>query len=66
MNVIKKPIKKYKFQVPNLRNSDSVELDGIKEPLFLTSIPDNAETVVLRLRSENHLAVWRVGKSHHY
>lgn len=41
---MKKPIKKCKFQVPTLRNSDSVELDGIKEPLFLTRIPDNAET----------------------
>lgn len=34
------------MQIPGShpRNSDSVELDGIKEPLFLTSIPDNGET----------------------
>lgn len=42
--VIKQPIEKRKVQVPTLRNSDSVELDGTQEPLFLTSTPDNAET----------------------
>lgn len=43
MNIIKKPIKNYKFQVPNLRNSNSVGLGGTKEPLFLINTPGDAD-----------------------
>lgn len=42
-SIINKPIRKYKFQIPTLRNSNSVGLGGIKEPLFLTNTPDDAE-----------------------